>query len=84
MQAVFRTLYHFGKMTLDVVEASIQRQQRSEELEQQAEAKGMLTSHSAVWAMVWAARTQAFGCFWTSMDILRLQTSLEIRCFLKG
>eukprot|EP00435_Cladocopium_sp_Y103_P047449 s1268_g13.t4 len=49
------TLYHFGKMTLDVVEASIQRQRQSSELDQQAEARGMLTSHAAVWAMVWAS-----------------------------
>lgn len=49
------TLYHFGKMMLDVVEASIHRQRQSDELDEQAEAKGMLTSHSAVWAMVWAS-----------------------------
>eukprot|EP00913_Durusdinium_trenchii_P031598 g29589.t1 len=55
MTRLYQTLYHFGKMMLDVVEASIHRQRQSDELDEQAEAKGMLTSHSAVWAMVWAS-----------------------------
>eukprot|EP00440_Ansanella_granifera_P020383 gb/GFBE01022138.1/.p1 GENE.gb/GFBE01022138.1/~~gb/GFBE01022138.1/.p1 ORF type:complete len:330 (+),score=69.74 gb/GFBE01022138.1/:1-990(+) len=47
-------LYHFGKLTLEVIEASIKRQGYETDLERRAEAKGMMTSHSAVEALVWA------------------------------
>ncbi|CAJ1347960.1 unnamed protein product, partial [Effrenium voratum] len=49
------TLYHFGRMTLDVIEASLQRQSREGATEKRAEARGMMKSHYAIWAMVWAS-----------------------------
>mmetsp|Transcript_13974 Transcript_13974/g.26092 ORF Transcript_13974/g.26092 Transcript_13974/m.26092 type:complete len:406 (-) Transcript_13974:3-1220(-) len=49
------TLYHFGKMTLDVIEASLRRERSSGEGDIRAEASGMMKSHGAVWAMVWAS-----------------------------
>mmetsp|Transcript_47421 Transcript_47421/g.110807 ORF Transcript_47421/g.110807 Transcript_47421/m.110807 type:complete len:395 (-) Transcript_47421:2-1186(-) len=49
------TLYHFGKMTLDVIEASLKKERDSGQAESRAEAEGMIKSHGAVWKMVWAS-----------------------------
>merc|ERR1719276_678096 len=50
-------LYQFGKMTLDLIQASIRRMHRSQVREDRERADPLLVAHSAVEAIAWLGVT---------------------------